>query len=513
LALASFGTALYVAAYRTAYTEIDNELAGAARVFAGLGVRDSHGLPSSPNRLEGEQLAMASPRAMDDPSAVVSDAAPLIGAIGPVDVRQAEGDKGALDALKEVPQDCLRRLGWDESEQPYFIVWGSDGSVVRESTSCPAVPAAKATRTVANMSTDPPSVVPQFRQRGDVREVIVGGPGGSTILVGRSIGREQAGLANLGWSLMAVGAMVMAVGLLGGCALAQRVLRPIRRISETARSISASDLSRRIEGPEIKSEIGSLAQTLNNTFDRLESAFRRQAQFTADASHELRTPLAIICAGSELALARERSPLEYRQAIESSLRASKRMRELVESLLVLARADADALELNYGRFDLRQAVDDCLALMSPMAQRRNVNLEAQGAGVRIDADRDQIVRLITNLIGNAIQYNREGGTVRVAVVEDGGQAVLEVIDTGMGIAREDQPRIFQRFFRADKARSRESGGCGLGLAICKSIAVAHGGDISFGSVPGAGTTFVVWLPIVRQTVNSVVGCGTSSSSR
>jgi heavy metal sensor kinase len=505
LALASFGTALYVAAYRTAYTEIDNELAGAARVFSGLGVHDLHGFPSPPNRLEGEQLAMASPRPTDYPSGMVSDAAPSIPVTSPLDVQQADVRKGVLDALKEVPQDCLQRLGWDESEQPYFIVWGSDGRVVRESSSCPAVPAAKATPTVANVSTDSPPAVPHFRQRGDVREVIVAGPAGSTILVGRSIGREQAGLANLRWSLLAVGAMVMAVGLLGGCALAERVLRPIRRISDTARSISASDLSRRIGGPEIHSEIGSLAQTLNNAFDRLESAFRRQAQFTADASHELRTPLAIICAGSELALARERSPQEYRQAIESSLRASKRMRELVESLLVLARADADALELNYGRFDLRQAVDDCLALMSPMARRRNVTLQAHGQCVRIDADRGQVLRLITNLVGNAIQYNREGGTVKVAVAEEGGHAVLRVIDTGMGIAPADQPRIFQRFFRADKARSRESGGCGLGLAICKSIAVAHGGDISFDSVPAVGTTFVVSLPIIRQTVNLNAG--------
>jgi heavy metal sensor kinase len=343
--------------------------------------------------------------------------------------------------------------------------------------------------------------------------VIVGGPGGSTILVGRSIGREQAGLANLRWSLVAVGAMVMGVGLLGGCALAQRVLRPIRRISQTARAISASDLSLRITGPDIKSEIGSLAQTLNNTFDRLESAFHRQAQFTADASHELRTPLAVICGGSELALAKERSPQEYRQAIESSLRASRRMRELVESLLLLARADANALNLQYGQFDLLQAVDECLAMMSPMAKRRNIRLETEGRGMVIEADREQVLRLITNLIGNGIQYNREGGSVKVVVGEEGGRAMVKVIDTGMGIARYDQPRIFQRFFRADKARCRESGGCGLGLAICQSIAVAHGGEISFSSVPGVGTTFMVSLPLARQTVTSALGHGMSCSSR
>jgi heavy metal sensor kinase len=289
----------------------------------------------------------------------------------------------------------------------------------------------------------------------------------------------------------------MFVGLAGGFALTLRALRPIGAMSDAARAISGSDLSTRIDEKKIKSELGPLARTLNGTFDRLEAAFQRQAQFTADASHELRTPLAVIHSSSELALSRPRGSEEYREALESNLRASKRMNTLVESLLVLARADADALVLTYSTFDLRQAVDDCVDLLLPVAARRKVTLEADGDAMTIEADRGRILQLITNLLGNAVQYNREGGSVKVAVARDDDDAVLTIADTGIGIPVVDQPRIFQRFFRVDKARSRESGGCGLGLAICQSILNAHAGSISFSSVPDVGTTFIVRIPIAQ----------------
>jgi len=433
LALGIFGTVLYLAAQRSAYTEIDNELAAAARVFA-------------------------APQAQST---------------------------AAVTWLKEIPADCLHRIGWDEADQPYFMIWLANGTVLRQSSGDVSIPPVHAAL----------SEPMAFRQRADLREVIAAGPDGTTILVGRSIRRQLASLADLRWSLLCTGSLVLVVGMLGSIVLARRVLRPIAVISDTARSISASDLSRRIDTGEIKSELGSLAQTLNDTFDRLESAFHHQAQFTADASHELRTPLAVIHASSELALMRTRSPKEYRQTIESSLRAARRMQGLVESLLVLARADAHALELNYTRFDLRAAVDECAALLSPVATTRSIRIKADGAGVELEADRNRILQLMTNLIGNAIQYNRDGGSVTVLVARDRDQASLKVVDTGIGIATIDQPRVFERFFRADQARSRESGGCGLGLAICQSIASAHGGDISFSSVPGVGTAFMVRLPI------------------
>jgi two-component system OmpR family sensor kinase len=484
MAVASLAAVLYWSAWKTTYTEIDSELAGAARVFASLGTPGAH----LPGAVTTPQLAMAALRQTDFSTGAITDAS-----------AQPDVLASPLAQLKQIPPDCLHRLGWDDSQQPYFIVWGSDGTVIRQSTGSPST----AVPLVANVSTIVSPAGPQFRQRDDVREIVLPGPAGSTILVGRSIEREEAALTQLRWSLAGAGGLVMAIGLLGGFALSHRVLRPIRHISETARAISASDLSLRIDGSDVKSELGSLAHTLNDTFDRLESAFHRQTQFTADASHELRTPLAIIHSGSELALSRQRSPQEYRQTLESNLRASKRMSALVDSLLLLARADADALALEYCRFDLVQGAEDCIALLAPMAKERKITVQAEGTALEIEADRNRILRLMTNLIGNAIKYNRDGGSVKVAIVREGDWAAVKVTDTGAGIAPADQPRIFERFFRADQSRSTRTGGCGLGLAICKSIASAHGGDISFTSAVGVGSTFIARVPICRPDANGM----------
>jgi signal transduction histidine kinase len=246
---------------------------------------------------------------------------------------------------------------------------------------------------------------------------------------------------------------------------------------------------------EAESELGSLAQTLNQTFERLETAFQRQIRFTADASHELRTPLSVIHSHAELALTKERTAEEYKQFLETCLRAAKRTRSLVDTLLVLARADAGRLQLKIEPFDLRDAAEECLAMVDSRAQERNVTIETDLQAVELSADRTRILQLLTNLLVNAIQYNREGGRIVLSIVKEGTEAVLNVTDTGIGITAEDQVRVFERFFRADKARSREAGGSGLGLAICQSIVEAHHGTISFTSQPGSGTTFTVRLPL------------------
>jgi two-component system OmpR family sensor kinase len=502
LALASFGTVLYLAAQRTTYTEVDNELAAAARVLSGSGLNTKPN-QSSPSSL---QLALASPPAADGSSRIVSDAPPAFEIS-----RSADNVTPIPVWLKNIPQDCLRRLGWSDSDQPYFIIWGSDGSMLRQSTPLPAsYPPRPVLRervgvrasNVMAISSDTNSSTSEFRQQGDFREVLLTGPAGSTIVVGRSIQRETAGLATLRLNLASAGAAVMLIGLLGGYLLSHRVLRPIHLMSDAARSISGSDLSHRIDREETTSELDSLAQTLNETFDRLESAFQRQAQFTADASHELRTPLAVINAGSGLALKRDRSAQEYRQTIESNLRASKRMQSLVDSLLVLARADANALELRFAAIDLYAVVDDCITLVLPVALKKNISINLHGESVRIEADRDRILQLITNLIGNAVQYNRPSGSVTATVCRQNDFAVLTIADTGIGIAAHDQPRVFERFFRVESARTRESGGCGLGLAICKSIVSAHNGTISFTSDPASGTTFTVRLPLAKANGES-----------
>jgi heavy metal sensor kinase len=398
--------------------------------------------------------------------------------------------------MEQVPSDILRRVGEDERYQPYFVVWGPNG----KRTSAPArdVPPPDLPSQANGTMIEPrprsgPPIPP--RQRGDLREVMVPGPFGSTVLVGRSIEPELEDLRRLRWILIAAGAGVLAIGLAGGWLLSNRAIRPIRAITDTARSISASDLSQRIDLKDTTSELGALAQTLNQTFERLDAAFARQVRFTADASHELRTPITVIHSHAELALTRERSAGEYRQTLEACLRASKRMKSLVESLLVLARADAGKLELNPTRFDLKGAAEECLHLIEPLTAEKRIVLESDLHPIEIVADRSRVSQLMTNLLSNAIRYNRPAGSVKLSIEQEDSQAILTVADTGVGISPEDQKHVFERFFRADKARSREAGGSGLGLAICQSIIEAHRGTISFTSKTGEGTRFVVRLPL------------------
>ncbi|MBP8304141.1 MAG: HAMP domain-containing histidine kinase [Phycisphaerae bacterium] len=523
LALATLGTTLYLAVGREQRNRVDAELEGAAMVLAngplvqpfGDGGRAGRRSPprEGPGSPDANNRGPIGPEGMRRRGPYMDMGRGPGGPPGPppFDPQWPPMGDPATRFLDEwwtqVREDALRRIGQREQDQPYFVVWGLRGEVLRASSPDLGVPP-PAGPAVPWMG---PGMVgsPEFRQRGLMREVILQGPFGVRLLVGKSLLSEAATLRRLCWQLLGAGAAVMAVGLAGGWLLSRRVLRPIEQISRTAKAISGSDLSSRVPVEESASELGSLAQTLNETFERLDAAFQRQVRFTADASHELRTPLAVIHSHAELALTKERTAPEYRQSLETCLRAAKRTRSLVDALLVLARADAGRLQLKMERFDLRDAAEECLALVASRAQERNVTLDKDLGEVVLEADRTRVMQLITNLLVNAIQYNKEGGRVTLSVAEEGTEAVLKVADTGIGMGQEDQAHVFERFFRADKARSREAGGSGLGLAICRSIVEAHHGTISFTSEPGKGTTFTVRLPVVSggQTSISAPGSG------
>lgn len=505
LALASFGTALYLVVRSAELGRVDAELERAAHVLASGPPGPPPGEGGRGGRRPPWERGWRPGQGMQEPNEFPGP--------GPFGMRGRRG--GGPPRLvpeewwSQVPRNTLQRIGQDEQDQPYFIIWGRHGETLQASAPSLTVPPPDETARRGMEESEsggegpmlPPSeplaFSPSFRQRGMLREVILGGPFGVTVLVGKSMHAEEASLQELRWELFGGGIAVLAIGLCGGWLLSKRVTRPIRDISETARAISASDLSRRIDVKEADTELGSLAQTLNDTFDRLETAFGRQVRFTADASHELRTPLSIIHSHAELALTRDRTAPEYRQAIETCLRAAKRTKSLVDALLVLARADAGKLDLKCERFNLREAAEESLAMVTPRAQERKVALEMNLQPVELEADRTRILQLFTNLLANGIQYNREGGRVVLTIGQEGSEAVLKVADTGVGISAQDQPRVFERFFRADKARSREAGGSGLGLAICQSIVEAHHGTISFASRPSEGTTFTVRLPLMH----------------
>ena len=377
--------------------------------------------------------------------------------------------------------------GPDEPGSQYFAVWRSDGSLLKSSPLRPeTVP--------PDPSAFLPPPHPLFRWRGSFREATLMGPFGTQILVGRAMKRDLDDLNTLGWQLTAAGAAVLALGLTGGWLISARIFRPIKVISATAAAISATRLSERIDQGQVDRELAGLAGVLNAMFDRLEEAFEQQRRFTADASHELRTPLAILRSHTELALSRPRTPAEYQKTLDICLRAIGRMQDLVQGLLTLARADAGKLELKQDSLDLVLLVKESVALLESLAGQQNVRLSLSLSSVIVCGDAQRLGQVVTNLLTNAILYNRPGGEVTITLSTDGTGALLEVADSGVGIPEEDQPHIFERFYRVDRARSRATGSSGLGLAICKSIVEAHKGGITFTSKPQEGTSFRVWLP-------------------
>jgi two-component system OmpR family sensor kinase len=366
-----------------------------------------------------------------------------------------------------------------------FAVWRADGSLLKtdETENPPERPHNAA-----------PFDRPTVERRPGRNEVAVRGPHRTTVLVWRSTRRVENDLNAFAWQLAGVGSAVLVFGLVGGFLVASRIFRPLAAISDTASRISATNLSERVAAERIDSELTGLVTVLNATFDRLESAFERQAQFTADASHELRTPLAVIRSQAELALMRPRSNEAYREALEGCHRAALRMSAIVDGLLVLARADAGRLDLRREPVDLERVVADGVDLIRPLARDSGVSIEATLAPAVACGDAEALARIVSTLLSNAVQYNRPGGSVRVILESTKDAIVLSVTDTGVGIAEEHRPHVFERFYRVDPARARTSGGTGLGLAICKSMAEAHGGSVEVESEPGVGSTFRVRLP-------------------
>jgi heavy metal sensor kinase len=276
--------------------------------------------------------------------------------------------------------------------------------------------------------------------------------------------------------------------------VASRAIRPIEAISAAAGKIAAGDLSQRIGVADTESELGRLAGVLNSTFARLEAAFANQARFTSDASHELRTPVSVILTQTQTALSRERAAVEYREALEACQRSAQRMRQLTESLLELARLDAGQETMRLEGFDLAGAARESVELIRPLAAERRLEIRCELAETECFGDAERIGQVITNLLTNAVYFNRERGEIRLAVRPENGVALLAVTDTGEGISPEDLPHIFKRFYRADQSRSGNPGRAGLGLAICRAIVGANGGTIEVSSHPGEGSTFTVRLP-------------------
>ena len=284
---------------------------------------------------------------------------------------------------------------------------------------------------------------------------------------------------------------------LGGYFLARKSLAPVVEMGERAARIDAESLGSRLPVGNEHSELGRLAVKFNELLARLDVSFEQQRRFMADASHELRTPVAIVCGESEVALSREaRSPEEYRESLTILHEEGRRLTRIVEDLFTLARADAGQYELAHAPFYLDETAAECVRAVRSLAAQRGVALSHEDGGgeMPIRGDEGLVRRMILNLLDNAFKYTPAGGEVRVSVAREPEGYAIRIADTGAGVPTEARPHIFERFYRADRARSRNGGGAGLGLSIAAWIAEAHGGRVTLESSDRRGSTFLVKLP-------------------
>ena len=284
--------------------------------------------------------------------------------------------------------------------------------------------------------------------------------------------------------------------------LSGRALRPIKEIVATARGIGVRSLSVRLPAPKSRDELRLLTETLNQMLERIESSVKRIRQFTADASHDLRTPLAVIRSTAELALRRPRTDAQYRKALERNLTTSVETSYLIENLLMLARADSGAAGLEFRKIDLLPRLQKAVEETAILAACKNIQIDStiRSSPMMVSADGVALDRVFRIVLENAVKYTPRGGQIGVVGRSNGrNSAEVEVRDTGIGIEEKDLPHIFERFYRADGARSRETGGSGLGLAIARTFMDMHGGTIEALSSPGAGSVFVIRLPFSDES--------------
>ena len=278
--------------------------------------------------------------------------------------------------------------------------------------------------------------------------------------------------------------------------LAGHAFRPIHRLTDIAHEIGAKDLHQRVPIPHANDEVRELALIFNQMIGRLEQAFNQQRRFVADASHELRTPVSVIRSITDVALAQPSAPEEYVLVLKEINAESERLGKLINDLLALARADEGLVQFDHDTVQLDLLTSDVVDSMEALAAERKIILtvgELHTATILGDAAR--LIQVIMSLVDNALTYTNAGGSVTLSVKTTKTHALLIVRDTGIGIAPKDQPHIFERFYRADPARSRAAGGSGLGLSIVDWVVRAHDGTVSVESRPGQGSTFTVVLPL------------------
>ncbi len=319
------------------------------------------------------------------------------------------------------------------------------------------------------------------------------------IQLGTQLHYVQKNLSHFGKYILIALPIILALGTLGGWVLARRSLSPIGYIAAKAQSITSQNLSERLATRGTDDEMDDLIRTINGMISRLEGSFKRMAEFTADASHELKTPICAMRGEAEVLLLKERKVEEYQEGLANFIEQFDHLNQMINDLILLSKVDTTDVALKMAPLRLDLLMRDLCNFFQILAEQKNIALEIGPLEeVTVTGDKVRLQQLFTNLIDNAIKYTWRGA-IHITVEKKEGAVAVKVIDTGMGIPEEEREKIFKRFYRMDKSRSRETGGVGLGLSISEWIAHAHEGRIEVDSKINRGSTFTVYLPLQRVT--------------
>lgn len=301
-------------------------------------------------------------------------------------------------------------------------------------------------------------------------------------------------LAEIRSTLLLWGLSSTLVGTLAAWWLAVRLTRPLERVASLAGLVSQGRHGERLEPSCETSEVYWLQTSLNHMLDELELRAQQQRQFVADASHELRNPLHALQGTLEVARRRRRPAEEYEEALDVALLETRRITRLVQDLLLLSRSDLERLELQLQQVDLLALLESCRQAHSGRAEELGLRLRLEGESTLLTVDPDRIRQVLDNLVDNALRHSPEGGTVTLRLSRQDGCVLVEVLNQGQSLEAHEYERIFERFTRLDPSRHRQSGGLGLGLAIARALAQAHGGQLRAEALPAEGSRFYLWLP-------------------
>jgi heavy metal sensor kinase len=412
-----------------------------------------------------------------------------------VEVRQEIEE---ANSLSELQQRLHRRFDNDASID--FEVRGSSGDTIFRSKrlgsqSLPLTPKSASAKA-------PDFSSAQIGEMGQWRiasQTAAGTDGTYLMQVGRSLVPEQDSLRELLHVLLLIVPLALIAAIGGGYWLAKRALAPVDRMTREAEAITASQLNLRLPVNGHDDELERLALTLNRMIERLQRSFEEMQQFTADAAHELRTPLAIMHSAAEVALRSAREPEQYRSVLENLMEETDQLTRLASQLLYLCREDSGQNPPPVTCVRLDKLVCDVCDQMQIVAEEQALSLTVSADGAcEVSGDAERLRRVLFNLIDNAVKYTDSGGSISVSVTSDDRLAHIVVSDTGIGIASQHIPHIFQRFYRPPGATDTRRAGTGLGLAICKAIVESHAGRIDVRSEPGKSSEFTITLPVKRS---------------